>query len=67
MNFAENLKNERLKRNLSQKEVSEIIHISQQQISKYESGKLQPSIEMLIQLANFYDISIDKLVGRSYQ
>ena len=49
---------------LSQKQVAEAINVSQQMFNNYENGKSRPSIETLIALANFFDVSIDELVGR---
>ena len=50
---------------LSQRQLSEILHISQSSYSHYETGSRNIPIEMLIRLANYYDISIDYLVGRT--
>ena len=50
---------------LSQRQLSEILHISQRSYSHYETGSRNIPIEMLIILANYYDISIDYLVGRT--
>ncbi len=50
---------------LSQKQLSEILHISQRSYSHYETGSRNIPIEMLIRLANYYDISVDYLVGRT--
>ena len=50
---------------LSQRELSEIPHISQRSYSHYETGSRSIPIEMLIRLANYYDTSIDYLVGRT--
>ena len=49
----------------SQRQLSEILHISQRSYSHYETGSRNIPIEMLIRLANYYDISIDYLVGRT--
>ncbi len=50
---------------LSQKQLSEILHISQRSYSHYETGSRNIPIEMLIRLANYYDISVDYLIGRT--
>ena len=50
---------------LAQRELSEILHISQRSYSHYETGSRNIPIEMLIRLANYYDTSIDYLVGRT--
>ena len=50
---------------LSQRELSEILHISQRSYSHYETGSRNIPVEMLIRLANYYEISLDYLVGRT--
>ena len=50
---------------ISQSELSEILHISQRSYSHYETGSRNIPIEMLIRLANYYEISLDYLVGRT--
>ena len=50
---------------MSQRQLSEILHISQRSYSHYETGSRNIPVEMLIRLANYYDISIDYLVGRT--
>ena len=50
---------------LSQKQLGEILHISQRSYSHYETGSRNIPVEMLIRLANYYDISVDYLVGRT--
>ena len=50
---------------MSQKQLSEILHISQRSYSHYETGSRYIPIEMLIRLANYYDISVDYLIGRT--
>ena len=50
---------------MSQKQLSEILHISQRSYSHYETGSRNIPVEMLIRLANYYDKSVDYLVGRT--
>ena len=50
---------------LSQKQISQILHISQRSYSHYETGSRNIPVEMPIRLANYYNISIDYLVGRT--
>ena len=50
---------------MSQKQLSEILHISQRSYSHYETGSRNIPVEMLIRLANYYDISVDYQVGRT--
>lgn len=55
----------RVDSDLTQKEMSEILHISQLSYSHYETGSRNIPIEMLIRIANYYQISLDYLVGRT--
>lgn len=47
-----------------QKQLADLLGVSQMQISRYESGKQEPDIKALIKLANYYGVTIDYLVGR---
>lgn len=62
MIFSERLKQEREKRNWSQNDLAEKIHVSRQSVSKWETGKNYPSIEVIIQLSDLFGISIDELL-----
>ncbi len=64
MSYGEELKYQRQKTKLSQRELAEKIHTSQQNISRWEKDEVEPNITFCIALAEFYDISIDELVGR---
>lgn len=55
----------RINSDLSQKKIGEILHISQRSYSHYETGSRNIPIEMLIRLADYYDTTIDYLVGRT--
>ena len=55
----------RIDSDLSQKKIGEILHISQRSYSHYETGSRNIPIEMLIRLADYYDTTIDYLIGRT--
>ena len=55
----------RIDSDLSQKKIGEILHISERSYSHYETGSRNIPIEMLIRLADYYDTTIDYLVGRT--
>jgi len=57
------IKKLRLERNLTQEEVANHLGISFQSISKWERGDGYPDIEMLPSLANYFEISVDDLIG----
>ena len=63
--FSARLLDLRKKSGLSQQALAECIGVSFHQISKMETGQRGPSVEVLCDLADFYDVSIDYLVGRS--
>ena len=65
MKFAENLKLWRISQGLSQQELAEKINVSNKTISHWETGYAVPSIEQFIALANFFETTIDELVGRT--
>lgn len=48
----------------SQREIAAILHIDQRTYSNYETGKRLISIQHLITLADYYNVSIDYIVGR---
>lgn len=58
------LKHLRTKAGLTQNDVSQKIGIAQQTYAGYESGKHQPNIELLIRLADIYDMPLDYISGR---
>ncbi|MDO4372773.1 MAG: helix-turn-helix transcriptional regulator [Clostridia bacterium] len=55
----------RTEKGLTQKQVADGIGITEQAYQRYEYGKTVPSALVLISLADFFDISLDYLVGRS--
>ena len=62
MIFSERLKREREKKGWSQTELAEKIHVSRQSVSKWETGKNYPSIEVIIHLSDLFGITIDELL-----
>ena len=61
----ENLKKIREKRNINQLKIAMDIGITQESISKYETGNAFPSREILIKLADYLNCSIDYLLNRT--
>ncbi len=52
---------------LTQKQLSEILHCSQQVYSNYELGQRDIPTQVLIALADFYGTTTDYILGRSNQ
>ena len=63
--LSKHLKDLRCERRLKQLDVANSIGCTTQAISNYEYAKRTPGIPELIALANFYNVSIDYLVGRT--
>lgn len=59
------LKEIREDKDLTQKEVANVIHVTQQQYNKYELGINSIPIEKLNKLANYYNTSTDYLLYRT--
>ena len=49
----------------SQREVAELLYIRRTVYRRYETGEREPTASVLIQIADFYGVSIDYLVGRT--
>jgi transcriptional regulator with XRE-family HTH domain len=47
-----------------QVELARYLNVDQSTYSDYETGRINISIEQLIKIADFYDVSLDYLVGR---
>lgn len=58
-----NLKELRRSRNLTQEEVAQMIGCSATVYSRYETGTRQPSIEVLMDMANCFNVSVDYIIG----
>ncbi len=63
MSFGSNLEKLRKECKISQSKLGSALGITQQMISSYEKDISSPNIETLIKIADFFEISIDRLVG----
>ena len=52
-------------RHLTQKQVAEGASITEVAVQNYESGRRKPNYDTLIALADYFDVSLDYLVGRT--
>ena len=64
-NFGAHLKELRKSRGITQKQLALAISASERGIQQYELGERKPTYDMLIALADYFDVSLDYLVGRS--
>lgn len=60
--FAEKLKEARKNKKLSQEKVAEILNIARSNISKYENGNLEPTMQTLKEFCKLYEVSADYLL-----
>ena len=62
--FQERLIELRKLNKLTQREMAEYLQIAQPSYIRYENGSSQPSLETLVKLADYFDVSTDYLLGR---
>lgn len=60
----ENLRKERIEKGLTQVELAKIFNVSKQTVSNWESGKRTPDAKTIEELADFYEVTVDHLLGR---
>ena len=65
MDFGDRIKKLREEKGLSREEMSNQLNISYSALSKYETNKRFPDKNTLIELANFFDVSVDYIIGRT--
>ena len=65
MNLGKRLRALREEKKITQEQLGAIINLSKANISKYESGDVEPNNETLQKLADLFDVSTDYLFGRS--
>ena len=65
-NFPERLKQLRKDKGLTLKELAENLEdIKEASISRYENGKREPDIDRLLEIADFFNCSVDYLIGNT--
>lgn len=62
MQFADRLQNYRKQRGLSQENLAELVGVSRQAVSKWESGQTYPDIDKLVVLSELFGVSVDHLL-----
>lgn len=63
--MVKNLKELRREKGISQHELASMIGTSQQSVNKYENHNIEPDIATLILLADYFETSVDYLIGRT--
>jgi transcriptional regulator with XRE-family HTH domain len=63
--LGERVKELRKSKNLLQKQLAEILGLKSDTVIRLENGTRRPSLDKLIMLADYFDVSLDYLVGRT--
>lgn len=63
--FGTRLKTLRLSKNIMSKSMAEYLNITPRNYQRYETGEVDPPTSKSIALADYFDVSLDYLVGRS--
>lgn len=63
--FQERLIELRKSSNLTQRQLASYLGISQPSYVRYENGSAEPTFEKLVMLADYFEVSIDYLLGRT--
>ncbi len=56
------LKNIRITKNMNQQKVAYDLNISRESLSYYENGKREPSLELLVNMSQYFNVSINYLI-----
>ena len=64
LDFAERIRNLRSEMDLTQWQLADVLETTQRKISYWELGKTEPDLLTLWKIADFFDVSIDYLLGR---
>lgn len=60
-----NLRGIREDRDLKQKDIAQVLNVSQNTYSQYETGVISLTAEILLKLSDYYSVSIDYLLDRT--
>lgn len=67
MKIGEKLKEGRMRKEMTQEDVAEVLHVSRSTISSWEVNRTYPDLEMLVALSDLYDISLDVILREDNQ
>lgn len=63
MSLGEKLLSLRKKKGLSQEEVADLLHVTRQTVSKWETDQSTPDFDKVVPICKLYDISTEELFG----
>ena len=65
MSLGDTIRSKREERDMTQQELAEILHVTRQTVSRWESGSRCPDLILSKKIADIFDISLDELVSSS--
>ncbi|MBQ7975955.1 MAG: helix-turn-helix transcriptional regulator [Clostridia bacterium] len=64
MEFRQRLQQLREKKRISRNVLSELCGLNSDAVRRYERGEAEPTLQSLVAIAEFFEVSVDYLVGR---
>ena len=64
MEFRQRLQQLRERKRISRKILSELCGLSSDAVRRYERGESEPTMQSLVAIAEYFEVSVDYLVGR---
>ena len=65
ISFKDRLRELRIEKGISQSQLGKVVNTSKMAVSHWESGHSEPSILQLVVLSNFFDVTVDYLIGKT--
>ena len=65
ISFKDRLRELRIEKGISQSQLGKVVNTSKMAVSHWESGHSEPSILQLVILSNFFDVTVDYLIGKT--
>lgn len=65
MKLNERLKELRAAKKITQREVAEVLDVAPRNVQNFEYGTARPKLDNVVKIADYFDVSIDYLVGRT--
>ncbi len=66
MEMNESLRRFRISRNYTRQQIADLLGVGVRTYQTYETGTREPSIASLVKIADFYNVSLDDLIGREF-
>ncbi len=63
--FSTKLKEIRISNNVTQKQLADFLGINERSYQNYEYGNREPNFDITVKLANYLEVSVDYLLGRT--